>query len=80
MNGTPGFEEGAAGPSLTHPRAIELGLSRHLSEQALNLPRENRFAEMVALHFIAIVFAQERNLRFCFGPLRDDLQIELLAQ
>jgi hypothetical protein len=49
------------------------------SEQILDGPRIDRFAEMIALYFITIVVAQERNLFVCFDSLGNDSQIELLS-
>ncbi|MER8929996.1 hypothetical protein NKI34_20440 [Mesorhizobium sp. M0700] len=50
------------------------------AEQFLDVLRTNRPAEMIALHFVAIVPAQESHLIICLNALGDDPQVEILPQ
>lgn len=55
---------------------VDLSLCR--LEQVLDRLHRDRFAEVITLHFVAIVFAQKRHLIIGLDPLGDDPQIELL--
>jgi hypothetical protein len=46
----------------------------------LNLLGLDRFAETISLHFIAVIFTQERDLVVRFDALGYDPQIQLLSQ
>ena len=60
--------------------AQALALVADRLEQFLDLVRRKRLAEVITLHFVAIVVAQERHLLVRFDAFGDDPQIELLAQ
>ena len=51
-----------------------------LSQKLADLLSGDRFAEMVALHLIAIVLAEEFHLLRGLDPFRDNPHIERLAQ
>jgi hypothetical protein len=55
------------------------GLS-HRPKQLLDFPCRHRPAEVITLHFIAIILAQKRHLIFRLYPLCDHSQIELLPE
>jgi hypothetical protein len=49
-------------------------------EDVPDVPRRQRPAKMITLHLIAIVVAQESDLFIRLDALRDDFQIQLVAQ
>lgn len=59
---------------------IDPSIQGFATEHFLDVGGRNRFAEMIALHFIAVVLAQEGHLIVRLDALGNDPQIQILTQ